>query len=204
MATGSRFNFADASKKFPSDIVLDTSVLLHIIKPRPNNTKELRLHNDAKIFFQRAESAITRKEAVVYLPLHVITEAFRWIAVQETRQITNTSSIEELKKRIKSDPTLLTKANVINKISAFLGIIDRIRLFILQAEDLSFLAQENNITDAFENIMTDYIEDLLLLPDDAHIVATAHYIGVDNIASLDRDFLAVVNKGFNIYTSSNI
>jgi predicted nucleic acid-binding protein len=203
MVTGSRFNFANNSEEFPPSIVVDTSVLLHLIKPRPVDPKERRLHNDAKVFFERAKKAILKNEVECYVPMHVVTESFRWIVVNQTRQITNTISYEDLKRRIKADPDLLRKADVISNIQSFLIAVDDIELTIVQPED--FLNDTLGApTEPFEDKIIEFIEDLLLLPDDAHILAVADFLDINNIASLDRDFLAVVNKGFNVYTSQHI
>ena len=45
---------------------------------------------------------------------------------------------------------------------------------------------------------------LHLQASDAYILAVAERLGVENIASLDRDFLRITQTDFNLYTSQAV
>ncbi len=197
MSPATRFDFTLA--QLPDFIVLDSSVLLHLVFAAPaHDSREKRLFDDAKTFLRRLKTAIDEDSSCTALiPLQVVTECFHRITITAISRLLpiGANVLVEQKKQ----PKLLIAADVPTKLSNFIRRIDAIGIEIIQPNEIPDLASSS-----FEEQMQEYMRDLFLMSADAHILTVAKCLEIENIASLDRDFLRIVNSDFKIYTSARL
>ncbi|NWJ98767.1 MAG: hypothetical protein HXX20_23740 [Chloroflexi bacterium] len=193
MSNGSIYDFT--IKALPDIIILDSSILLYAVFPSPTAPQEQRLFKQARFFLQRVNQAFQDRTCNSLAPLQAITECFHKITLTAVAPLVQDKAdiFNELKRR----PELITKAEVPKKLDEFCNKLRAIGIEVVQPSDIP----EDESSIRFEVQMVNYIEDLQLLSADAHILTVADRLGIEYVASLDKDFLRIIKEGFSVYTS---
>jgi hypothetical protein len=200
MSKGFRYDFTNDKLSLPSRMVLDTSVLLHLVlKPLPSYAKEheKRIYRHAKQFLNRLERGVKEQGMFVYVPQQAITESFHYL-MQSTIQPHLPAKVHVLDE-LKVRPQLIEEWNVGEVLANFLMGIESTGFIIVQPDEL--YDSDNPPPSTFESGILHYIENAWLLSADAHIVTAAEWLDIKSIASVDRDFLRIIEDGFDLYTS---
>ena len=136
--------------------------------------------------------------------MHVIMECFHFITRKEiqkyaasNKQYINNKRVTSWEVVYKSDPALMTKLNIQEKLESFLAVIKATGIDIVQPNDLI-----SNADKKLEAQTVRYMRELQLQASDAHVLAVADQLEAKNLASLDHDFLKVTQAHLNLYTSS--
>jgi len=196
MSNGIRINFLDPSKPLPNDILIDSSVLLHLFFPAPKDSIENTLFRHSKDFLNRVKANKANCRAVI--PIKVIDECFHKIMMSEVKTHTGLKENEDNFRELKRRPELLNQLNIPDTLHTFLKSIDTIGVEIIQPYD--YVERE----EYFEDQILANIKNSELLAGDAHILAAAQWFDIFDIASVDKDFKRILTTGVNIYTSSAI
>ena len=191
----SRIDFTSLSNPLPIKIVLDSSILVYLALSGPQGGLNPKVFQDAKAFLSRLQKATVSGSCVALAPQLVITECYhvltRW-AIEG--QITNI----RWDIAYKSNPQLIRQLGVRQKCLAFLNDVEAAGIIIIDEEDLLPLTPD--AVPLYQQSLT-YMESLNLLSSDAYILAVADRLGVEALASLDKDFLRITQADFDIYTS---
>ena len=197
-------DFNDEKQPLPTQIVLDSSILIYLVVTEPDKAERQVIFEAAKQFLKRLESATLSGKCSAVAPIHVIVECFHFITRKEVqkyaasnKQYINNKRVTSWEVVYKSDPELMAKLNIPDKLEHFLTLIKTSGINIIQPVDLI-----TNVDTKLEAETVRYMRELRLQASNAHILAVADRLEVKNLASLDRDFLKVTEASFNLYTSS--
>lgn len=185
------YDFTDPAIPLPSQIVVDSSLLLAI---RSGDDNPYRLA--VRSFVGRLRERIAAYQMVVWLPMPVLQECYHVILANSLRR--TWAAMDPLDRppswlvMYKRQPEWLRVA--FPELVEFRRILAAIPLTPVQPEDLAAPGGRIPLEDRLHYFITAY----LLLPQDALILAEAERLGVTAVATLDRDWWRVAE--FDVYT----
>ncbi len=187
------YDLADETVLLPSQLVMDTSLLLAMRTGDDNPHAEA-----AQSFLRRVSERISSYQMIAWLPIPVLQECYHIILANGLRNIwqnmAGTSRPANWLKMYKDHPELLDTC--MSAVDRFRQLIAAIPLTPVRPEDLASGATDEPLEDRLHYFVSAY----RLLPQDALILAETERLGVTGVATLDRDWQRVTD--FDIYTCS--
>lgn len=186
------FDLADSETPLPTQLALDTSLLLACRAGDDNP------HGDAaRAFVQRLAGQIAAFKTVAWLLPSVLQECYHIILSRSLRRVWESQPTDSRRPNwlaaYKHQPELL--ATGFAELTAFDEILAAIPLTPAQPSDMAGAREAQPLERRMRHFITAYH----LLPQDAFILAEAERMGVRTVATLDRDWRRVVE--FDIYTA---
>jgi predicted nucleic acid-binding protein len=187
----SLYDLADPTFPLPTQIVVDTSLLL-ALRPDDNNPHTAIAHD----FMRRLERHIAAYELVAWLPLPVLQECYHIILSNALRraweQTPPAHRPPNWLRAYKENQALLRAYHT--DIIRFREFLAAIPLTLIHPDDL--IATSDDV--GLDERMLHFIRIYDLLPQDALILAHAERIGVSAVATLDQDWRRITT--FDVYT----
>jgi predicted nucleic acid-binding protein len=185
------YNLADPAVALPSQLVVDTSLLL-ALRPGDDNPHAVT----ARAFGRRLGERIAAYELVAWLPLPVLQECSHVILANGLRraweQMDPTTRPPNWLKAYQDQPDLLQ--GCLPEWTRFRDLLAAIPLTVVRPEDLAAAPAAEPLEDRLQH----FIQTYRLLPQDALILAEAERLGVRAVATLDQDWRRVT--AFDVYT----
>ena len=184
-------NIADPALPLPQQIVVDTSLLL-ALRPTDDNPYV----SVARSFVRRMQAHIAAYEMIAWLPLPVLQECWHIILANGLRRtwegMPASSRAPNWLKAYKDQPDLLRP--LLPDLSRFSDLLSAIPLTPVRLEDLALHGGTESLGKRLFDLITAYH----LLPQDALILAQAERLGVNHVATLDREWRRATS--FEVYT----
>ena len=186
------FDLADPAIPLPTQLVLDTSLLLacHAGDDNPHATA-------AQQFIARLGQEIAAYRVIAWLLIPVLQECYHIILSRSLRRSWEALAPESRRPNwlaaYKHQPHLLAAGFA--DMASFDEILAAIPLTLAQPEDLA----SSPGTHSLEKRIRHFVTTCYLLPQDAVILAEAERLGVTSVATLDSDWRRVTE--FDIYTT---
>jgi predicted nucleic acid-binding protein len=79
-------------------------------------------------------------------------------------------------------------------VQSFRAQVQAIPIEVLEPEQLG------SPPPSIESLLVKYVDEMHILPNNAHLLAVVQRLGVPYVATLDRDFERASSRGFTIYT----
>lgn len=186
------FDLADPSTPLPTQIVLDSSLLL-ACRQEDDNPQAMA----ARKFIGRLGQRIADFRMIAWLLPPVLQECYHVILSRSLRRSWEAQLPENRPPNwlaaYKRQPDLL--ANGFADLKTFDEILAAIPLTLAQPDDLASSPPLHSLEDRMRYFITTYY----LLPQDAMILAEAERLSVMALATLDRDWRRITE--FDIYTT---
>ena len=186
------FDLADPATPLPTQLVLDTSLLLACRRGDDNPHATA-----AKKLIGRLGQQIIDYQMIVWLLIPVLQECYHIILSRSLRRSWEKLAPQSRRPNwlvaYKHQPALLAAGFA--DMASFDEILAAIPLTPAQPGDLAALPSKSSLEERTRHFITTYY----LLPQDALILAEAERLGVTAIATLDSDWRRVAE--FDIYTT---
>ncbi len=186
------FDLADPATPLPTQLVLDTSLLLACRRGDDNPHATA-----AKKFIGRLGQQIIDYQMIVWLLIPVLQECYHIILSRSLRRswegLASHSRRPNWLVAYKHQPALLAAGFA--DMASFDEILAAIPLTPAEPGDLAALPSKSSLEERTRHFITTYY----LLPQDALILAEAERLGVTAVATLDSDWRRVAE--FDIYTT---
>ncbi len=187
----SLYDLADPTVPLPTQLVVDTSLLLALRSDDDNPHAPI-----VRDFIHRLEQRIAAYELVVWLPLPVLQECYHIILANSLRSawasMPPTQRPANWLRAYKENPALLRA--YYNDLIRFREFLAAIPLTPIQPDDLATTTSKAGLDER----MLHFIQTYDLLPQDALILAHSERIGVSAVATLDQDWRRVT--AVDVYT----
>ncbi|MBN1877951.1 MAG: PIN domain-containing protein [Anaerolineae bacterium] len=180
----SLYDLADPTIPLPTQLVVDTSLLL-ALRPEDDNPHAAV----ARAFMRLLEQRIAAYQLVAWLPLPVLQECYHIILSNALRRAWEQSDPGRRPpnwlRAYKENPALLRAHHA--DLIRFRELLAAIPLTLIRPEDLAAAPQVAGLDER----LLHFIQAYDLLPQDALILAHAECIGVSAVATLDQDWRRV-------------
>lgn len=185
------FDLADPRLPLPTQLVLDSSILL-ALRPGDDNPQA----RSVRRFMRRVMQSIADYQLVGWLLTPVLQECYHIILSRSLRRAWEAMPPQDRPRNwlaaYKQHPSLLALG--LAEIAQLDAILSDIPLTSAQPEDFT-----NTAGQTLNERMLYFITTYHLLPQDALILAESERLGVTAVATLDRDWRRVTE--FDIYTT---
>ncbi len=185
------YDIGDPAVPLPRQLVVDTSLLL-ALRPTDDNPHATA----ARAFIRRMGKQIAEYEMVAWLPLPVLQECYHVILANGLRRawraMDRAIRPPNWLKAYKDQPDLLRACTP--ELTRFRELLAAIPLTPVTPEDLV----TSTVVEPLEKRLHYFITAYHLLPQDALILAQAERLGVQAVATLDRDWRRA--SPFDVYT----
>jgi predicted nucleic acid-binding protein len=186
------YNLADPDAPLPSQLAFDTSFLL-ALRPLDDNPRT----DAAQSFARRVRRGIKAIELVAWLMMPVLQECYHIILTSNLRRLWQSMDSATRPANwltlYKQTPDSLEKGFA--EIEQFDTLLAAFPITLAQPDDLL----RNQTAHPLDERLRYFIRRYHLLPQDAMILTEAERIGVEAIATLDKDWRRIAE--FDIYTS---
>jgi len=185
------FDLSDPTVSLPSQLVVDTSLLL-ALRPADDNPHAAA----ARAFVRRLGERIAAYELVAWLPLPVLQECYHIVLANGLRRIwermDRATRPPNWLKTYKDQPELLESCQP--ELTRFRELLAAIPLTPVRPADLAASPTAEPLAERMQHFITAHH----LLPQDALILAQAERLEVWAVATLDLDWRRA--SGFDVYT----
>jgi predicted nucleic acid-binding protein len=179
-------NLADTRAALPEILIVDASLLL-VLRSGSRHTHQVV----ARAFLHRVGNECLNGSMFCLAPTLVLEECYFKIIQAHLER--NRPAGQTWHQYYKNNPQVIQQC--VAHITTFYQLVMAIPITIVSPEDLA-LTQPNH---TLEERMRHFISTSNLLPKDAYILAVAERLGVDSVATLDRDWQRV-QQFFTVYT----
>jgi predicted nucleic acid-binding protein len=178
-------NLADSQVPLPDTLVVDASLLLVL---RRGSCHPHRVA--ARTFLRRVGNECLNGNMLCLAPTLVLEECYFKIIQAHIER--NKPARQTWHQYYKNNPQVIQQCVI--HITTFHRFVMAIPVTIVTPEDLALRQPSNTLEDR----MRHFISTSNLLPKDAYILAVAERLGVDSVATLDRDWQRAAQ--FTVYT----
>jgi predicted nucleic acid-binding protein len=184
-------DLTDPAVPLPGQLVVDTSLLL-ALRPAGDNARAAA----ARAFVRRISARIVEYEMVAWLPLPVMQECYHVVLANGLRRIwanmDPATRPSNWLKTYKDRPDLLQAC--VPELTRFRELLAAVPMTPVIPEDLVVSTDVESLQERMHHFILVYH----LLPQDALILAYAERLGVQAVATLDRDWQRA--SAFEVYT----
>jgi hypothetical protein len=172
----------------PDVLFFDANVLLKLskISAKPTNPEQQALVS----FLKRVRLQIKAGTLHCVAPINTLEECY--FQVIKSYYLQGQPTGTNFNKLYKANPNLINSC--MPRIRNFQAAVQAFPIEILEPEELG------TSPPSIDNLLIQYIDEMHLLPNDAHLLAVAQRLNTPHIATLDRDFERASSRGFYIYT----